>query len=260
MRKKALLYLDPNRRAEQLAFILERTSDALQMGDQVWASITDDQVQVFADQGINAQPYDDADLIVLPAVSFRPPAEVPDPPADLTAVTSAETYYIVQFAAPTDGRWIDAITGLGGVYVADVPTFAAVLRLDKAQAAQVQVLPFVSWVGPYHPAYALDFHLAGREKPFEPADLRNLQIDPSRIVVRGSATFDVFFFSDVSPDDGTQAVTNAGATVVQNTGYSLTINIDAARVKSFARPRNSGSRTACIIGLHQCAQRNHHRG
>jgi hypothetical protein len=131
-------------------------------------------------------------------------------------VTSAETYYIVQFAAPTDGRWIDAITGLGGVYVADVPTFAAVLRLDKAQAAQVQVLPFVSWVGPYHPAYALDFHLGGREEPFEPADLRNLQIDPSRIVVRGSQR-SMSLFSDVSPDDGTQAVTNGGATVVQNT-------------------------------------------
>lgn len=78
-RKKAALTLDPFRRDDQVAYIQDRAEKIFDFGDQIWASITEDQAAGFADQGIQVQFHDAAGTVTVPSVAFVPPDE-PVPP------------------------------------------------------------------------------------------------------------------------------------------------------------------------------------
>jgi serine protease AprX len=238
MRKKAVLLFDPNRRQEQLAFVRDRAPILQEFGDNIWTRITDEQAARFAEQGILVQFHEEADLIELPAVMFDPAAGEPQPPAELTVREpgAGETaYYLVQFIAAPDADWIQALEDLDGTYVQDIPANVAVFRLTTAQAAEAHERTFVSWVGLYHPAYALHYTLAGRDQPFAVADLRNLQIDPARIVPQPSGTLRLLFFQDLDTVAMRPAVEAAGATVRMDTGHSLIVDAPAARVPDLLR-------------------------
>jgi hypothetical protein len=84
-RTKAALILDPDRRAEQLAYLSERVRVLHEVGDQLWVSMTEDQSDRLAGQGIVVQLHVEADLIELPSVTFDPSAGSPEPPEDLRA-------------------------------------------------------------------------------------------------------------------------------------------------------------------------------
>src|SRR5918992_675954 len=168
-RTKAALILDPDRRAEQLAYLSERVRVLHEVGDQLWVSMTEDQSDRLAGQGIVVQLHVEADLIELPSVTFDPSAGSPEPPEDLRATPppqGATGYYLVQFIAPPDPTWVHEILRLGGSYVQNVPVNAGVFKLSAIRAAEVGLLGFVSWVGLYHPAYALSHVLAGHDEPF----------------------------------------------------------------------------------------------
>jgi hypothetical protein len=61
-RIKAALILDPDRRDEQLAYLSERVRILSKAGDQLWVSMTEDQSERFAGQGIAVQPHEEADV------------------------------------------------------------------------------------------------------------------------------------------------------------------------------------------------------
>jgi len=82
-RIKAALILDPNRREEQLAYLSERVQTLHEAGDQLWVSMTEEQSERLAGQGIAVQLHAEADLIELPAVTFDPAAGSPEPPDGL---------------------------------------------------------------------------------------------------------------------------------------------------------------------------------
>jgi hypothetical protein len=64
--------------------------------------------------------------------------------------------YIVQFhTQPLEG-YRRAIEGLGGDVLAFLPRHSHVLRLDRDSVAQVEALPFVRWVGDFHPVYRME--------------------------------------------------------------------------------------------------------
>ena len=63
--------------------------------------------------------------------------------------------YIVQFAGPVQQAWKNEVAGLGAALLDYVPDFAFKVRMNPAQAAQVERLNSVAWVGLYHPAYKL---------------------------------------------------------------------------------------------------------
>ncbi|MBN1478900.1 S8 family serine peptidase [candidate division KSB1 bacterium] len=231
-RVKAILMLDPDRRAEQMNYISERAEDIHEIGDMLWASITEDQAERFSAQGVTVQIFADADLIELPAVVFNPSDAEPEPPAGLAATPpkgDETAYYLVQFVAPPEAEWISYIEGedIGGIYVEDIPMQVALFRLTGTQATQVQELEYVSWLGLYHPAYALHYELAGREEPFGATELRNLQVDPEQIIAIDTGALEISFFDDVTSAEKIPAVQAAGATVVADTGYNLVINITA---------------------------------
>lgn len=118
-------------------------------------------VQVGAQQML-AQPAPDNPRIHLRTVAFDPLAGEPSLPAALlaTATEGPPSAYLVQFAGPVKEDWKAAVRQAGAQLYGYIPDYAFIARVDTAAVEQVRALPFVRWVGPYHPAYRLAPDLA----------------------------------------------------------------------------------------------------
>jgi hypothetical protein len=69
-------------------------------------------------------------------------------------------YYIVQARGPVDQGWKDAIAAVGVELLGYIPENAFKARMSAEQAAQVRQLGITSYVGLFHPFYALSPRLA----------------------------------------------------------------------------------------------------
>ena len=131
-RTKAALILDPDRREEQLAYLSERVETLHEAGDQLWVSMTEDQAERLAGQGIAVQLHEEPDLIELPAARFDPAAGSPVPPEGLRAASPPEgtsSYHLVQFIAPPDPTWVHEVIRMGGTYIQTLPVNAGIFEL-----------------------------------------------------------------------------------------------------------------------------------
>jgi hypothetical protein len=265
-RQPAVLVLDPVRRQDQLRMILERVGEPIAFGDQLWVEITEEQGTRFADAGIFVQFHPDADVVELPAVVFRPPAEEPELPADLRATDpagAATAYYVLRYVAPPDPSWIDALHDLGGTLVEDLPSQAAIVRLTAAHAEAARALPFVGWLGLFHPAYALGFQVAGRTEPHTARDLGTLTVDPAAIPSQPNGNVRIQPFADLTTADIRAAAEAAGATVVIDTGHLLIVSAAPEAVRALLRvpgvrtiernlqPELFNQRAGIILGANQ---------
>ncbi len=243
---KALLTFDPFRLPEQLAYVTDRASILLQIGESAWVDINQTVADRFSEQGILVTLYSadltqDVDQVHVPAAFFDPLAGEPQPPADLAASApsgSDTAYFIVQFVGPPQVEWISTLAELECLFVEDCPLHACIFRLTADQATAVRAQPMVRWVGPYHPAYAASFSLCGREEPFGAVDLAGLAIDPARLAANPIGCLALSFFDDVATADARPAVEAAGATVVTDTGFLLAVNLGgdaAAQSKALLR-------------------------
>ncbi len=93
--------------------------------------------------------------IMLRYAEFDPAAFVPGVPADLQAVAGNEAF-IVQYISQPLEAYGDAISRLGGTVERFLPDQAQIITIDASMIDEVRALPFVRWVGEYHPAYKLD--------------------------------------------------------------------------------------------------------
>ena len=96
-------------------------------------------------------------LIRLQYATFDPLAGEPGVPAGqrLTVQAGHPATYLLQFTGPVHDKWKAQVEAAGARLYGYVPDFAFIARMDEATAGEVQTLPFVRWVGPYHPAYRL---------------------------------------------------------------------------------------------------------
>ncbi|MCG8456631.1 MAG: hypothetical protein MI919_10150, partial [Holophagales bacterium] len=69
--------------------------------------------------------------------------------------------YLVQFHTQAFGDFQAAIRRLGGRIFTPIPDQALIVNMTTEVRRQVEQLPFVRWVGPYHPAYKMPTELAG---------------------------------------------------------------------------------------------------
>jgi hypothetical protein len=92
--------------------------------------------------------------LALRRASFDPLVEAPDfsgsrlPP-------SGEVFFVQFVTQPLDG-YRAALEAAGATLYNFVANHAYLVRMDAATAAHVAQLPFVRWVGPYHPEFRLD--------------------------------------------------------------------------------------------------------
>ncbi len=103
----------------------------------------------------------DSSLIRLKSVTFDPQAGEPAIPQSLRApMTGGQGTYLLQFNGPVQDDWKGAVEQAGARLYGYIPDYAFIARIDAAALTQLRALPFVRWVGPYHPAYRLAPSLA----------------------------------------------------------------------------------------------------
>lgn len=236
---KAILVFDPDRRPEQLQYVTDRTAILRNAGDQVWVDISETQAQRFSAQGVSVLFQEGVDWIELPSVSFDPAERVPAPPPSLQAVPPVagdRAYTLVQFMVPPDAAWLEAVVKLGAFYIQNLPISVSVFRMTSDQITAAAALPFVRWVGLYHPAYALHYALAGRGEPFSAVSLAGMSLAAGSLPDGGShGNVQVVLFDDVDPVTIQPAVEATGVTVINPTGYGFIVNADAAGVEALLR-------------------------
>ena len=86
---------------------------------------------------------------------FDPARVVPAVPALLRAAPENRAF-IVQYISQPLESYKAAIEGLGGTVERFLPDQAQIVTIDADRVGALAALPFVRWVGEYHPAYKLD--------------------------------------------------------------------------------------------------------
>ena len=112
-----------------------------------WFAVSNDGGQSFG--RARATSYD----ILLRYAQFDPLADgEPAVPAELQARGDGELY-IVQYVTKGLEAWREELRATGAVDHRFLGNHANVWRMSPAQAEAARQLPFVRWVGPFHPAY-----------------------------------------------------------------------------------------------------------
>jgi len=118
---------------------------------------------------------------------FDPLTTEPPVPAQLRAAGGVDLH-IVQCVVPPLESFGKQIEALGGTLRHYVAQYAYLVEMDAATLAAVERLPFVRWVGPYHPAYRLEeFLLENRESadqayPLQRYNIQVLSVEQKQIV------------------------------------------------------------------------------
>lgn len=87
---------------------------------------------------------------------FDPLKETPKLRSALQATeTEGENYYILQFAGPIYTEWKEKIAEEGGVFHDYIPHFAYIVQMTPEEKANIKKLPFVRWIGLFHPEYKI---------------------------------------------------------------------------------------------------------
>lgn len=76
-------------------------------------------------------------------------------------------YYLVQCIAPTMSSWVLDIQNLGGKILGYIPEFTYLVSMDSVTSEKVSKLPFIRWIGIYHPAYKIQEDLLKKSSELE---------------------------------------------------------------------------------------------
>ena len=99
-------------------------------------------------------PHEDANMIYFSnGISIDVNAGAPALPAHL--VIDATEYYLVHCRAAVTEEQVGAIISAGGTVYSYLPHYTFIVRMNDAARKQVDLLDFIDWTGPYHPAYKL---------------------------------------------------------------------------------------------------------
>ncbi|HMQ16982.1 MAG TPA: S8 family serine peptidase, partial [Phycisphaerae bacterium] len=93
--------------------------------------------------------------------AFDPLKRQPQPPSFLAADAAAELR-IVQFQTQPLEQYRADLAAAGAPIVGFLGNHAFIVRLDAAAQQAVAALPYVRWIGPFHPAYKLEAGLLNR--------------------------------------------------------------------------------------------------
>jgi hypothetical protein len=109
---------------------------------------------------------------------FDPLDKIPSVEPTLAAGTDTNLY-IVQFYTQPLEEFNNEITDLGGTIYQYIAQFAYLVEMSDSVKEMVESIPYVRWVGPYHPAYRLEeFMLDNFENAEEiyPLQSYNIQV------------------------------------------------------------------------------------
>ncbi len=104
---------------------------------------------------------DSSIVIKMKAAEFNPLIEEPEIPIELTYI-SENGYHLVQCHGPIRSGWVEEIENSGAIILGYVPDYAYIIYMDNDVTERLEELPFVRWIGTYHPAYKIQDRLIGR--------------------------------------------------------------------------------------------------
>ncbi|MFI4882612.1 MAG: S8 family serine peptidase, partial [Phycisphaerales bacterium JB064] len=136
-----------------------------QVGDRQWSN-DEWSVRTWIDQGTPMVAVRRGDLglervaeqretIRLRYAEFDPLVAVPAVPEGLRAIDGNRAFIVQFISQPIEPYW-RAIEGLGGSVERFLADQGQIVTIDPVMVDRVRALPFVRWVGEYHPAYKLD--------------------------------------------------------------------------------------------------------
>jgi len=85
--------------------------------------------------------------------------EAPEVAAELSADASTNELWVIQYITKGAESWREELRALGGVDHRFLGMHANIWQMSPEAAAEAAKLPFVRWVGPFHPAYKLENEL-----------------------------------------------------------------------------------------------------
>jgi len=101
----------------------------------------------------------EAHRLLLTTHQFDPLQGEPSLPAELSAISPSSGsigYYLIQFDGPVHDSQKDELIQGGVEILSYIPEYAFLVGMTPEILSAVETLPYVSWVGMYHPAYKLD--------------------------------------------------------------------------------------------------------
>ncbi|MBU0617204.1 MAG: S8 family serine peptidase [Planctomycetes bacterium] len=109
---------------------------------------------------------------------FDPTQGEPAIPDDLIAPDSDEAVYLVQFVTDPEEAFLDAVHALGAVIYSYQANHAYLVRMTAETRQQVQGLPYVRAVVPFHPAYKSAEFCDGGSPPEDATSYNILVFEP----------------------------------------------------------------------------------
>jgi hypothetical protein len=226
---QASVRLDPDHAPEQDSFVRSRATVLREGGGQLWVRIDEAQVATLIAQGMEVQPFPDADVLQIGALLWRPADEDPQPPAALrAALPSGETtaYWLVRFVTAADKAWLQDLALAGAEAVQQIDAATSVWCMTAAVADALRAMPTVARVGLFHPAYVPTLELFGIEAPVAPAAFASLVLALPPAAAAGNVQ--VRSFDGVAAAGLQPALEQAGASVVSAFEQGFVLNVPPA--------------------------------
>ncbi|MFI4883035.1 MAG: S8 family serine peptidase [Phycisphaerales bacterium JB064] len=122
---------------------------------RTWIDAGQPMVAISLDGQSEQRVVEQRGTVLLRYAEFDPASFVPAVPENLRAVEGNQAF-IVQYISQPLEAYGEAIKRLGGTVERFLPDQAQIVTIDASMVDAVRALPFVRWVGEYHPAYKLD--------------------------------------------------------------------------------------------------------
>ncbi len=133
-------------------------AQTVRVGDgyvRTWTDAGQPMVAISLDGRAEQRVVEQRGTIMLRYAEFDPAGFIPAVPDQLKAVDGNQAF-IVQYISQPLEAYGQAIARLGGTVERFLPDQAQIVTIDESMVDAVRALPFVRWVGEYHPAYKLD--------------------------------------------------------------------------------------------------------
>jgi subtilisin-like proprotein convertase family protein len=124
-----------------------------------------EQEAALREAGYDVEILEGADRIGVGPYSFTLPAGPENLPADLIWKDSRaprDEAFLVRLVGPPAEDWLPRLKSAGVEVLTPIPSFSYLALIPPGRSNAVAALPFVEWVGPYHPAFKLSNELARR--------------------------------------------------------------------------------------------------
>ena len=111
--------------------------------------------------------------------------DVPDGLSIPDASAQDWEHHLIQFVAPPEPDWINAVESQGLEVVDQLPPYGVFVVGDAATAQAAESLPFIAWVGPFKPAYRISATLAEQTGLIENVSISVIgdSLDPVRALI-----------------------------------------------------------------------------